>query len=141
MPEATKTRLMRGSLRRRSSRRISGAWSGFRVRQTLGSMQCLSSHGPLASFLAHSKPYMLAVGPPTSRMVPLKSGSWGQQLGFPDQGVLAAPANGLPLVHGDGAEVALAVATPQRRQGKADGVEGPHLAAGRVVGMQGALVG
>ena len=39
-----------------------------------GYMHLLSMHGPSFCFLAHSKPYMLAVGPPTSLNTPSNPG-------------------------------------------------------------------
>ena len=49
-------------------------WSGLSALQMPGYMHLLSLHGPDLCFLKHSKPYMLAVGPPTSRMTPSNFG-------------------------------------------------------------------
>ena len=53
----------------------------------------------------------------------------GDPPGLADNGGRTAALHGPALVHGDGAEVALAVAAAVGGQGEADGVERPHRAA------------
>ena len=56
------------------SRSIWREWSMGSLGQGLEPRQRLSVHLPLVSLIRHSMPYMLAVGPPTSWMTPLKPG-------------------------------------------------------------------
>ena len=63
----------------------------------------------------------------------------GKHFGLPHDRIDAAILDGSPLVHGDGAEMTLAVTTPVGGQGKTDGVKGCNPACLPVPGMEIAL--
>ena len=74
-PELTNTFRTPSTSEIDSRRSTCAVWSMGSMGQGLDPRHLLSSHLPLARFLAHSMPYMLAVGPPTSWMTPLNPGA------------------------------------------------------------------
>lgn len=74
IPEAMKTLRTPSTEDTSSSSLICPEWSIGSLGHGLPPRHLLSSHLPFACFLAHSMPYMLAVGPPTSRMTPSNPG-------------------------------------------------------------------
>ncbi len=75
MPELTNTFLTPGTALILFSRAICLPWSICSDGHGESPRQDLSWQAPCFSLRAHSIPYMLAVGPPTSCMMPLKCGS------------------------------------------------------------------
>ena len=76
MPEATRIRLMPGSVRARAISSRSGPWSVPRSLQTVGWTHDSRLHFSSTSGRLQRIWYMFAVGPPMSLIVPLNSGSW-----------------------------------------------------------------
>ena len=74
MPEATNTCFTPGRARIFRSRSSCGAWSGFSAGQQEGKRQSRSAQAPADFLRGQSKPYMFAVGPPTSATVPRNFG-------------------------------------------------------------------
>ena len=74
MPEATNTCFTPGRARILRSRSSCGAWSGFSAGQQEGKRQSRSAQAPADFLRGQSKPYMFAVGPPTSATVPRNFG-------------------------------------------------------------------
>lgn len=74
IPDATYTLLTPSTEDIPSRRRICLEWSMGSLGHGRPPRHLLSSHLPTAGFLAHSMPYMLAVGPPTSLMTPSNPG-------------------------------------------------------------------
>ena len=82
-----------------------------------------STAGPLYLFLLAFNPVHIGSRPSHILYDPLKSRVLREACRFPEDGGLAALDDGAPLMHGNGAEITLTVASPVRGDAEADSVK------------------